>query len=294
MMRTHHLTFVLLLGLPAGACAEINGGESINWWAADSDWIVRGTLTEVWTTKTASGTAWNKASVKVSETLKGKHIHHATFSGGQRDGGEAAVAMKAAGTEMLLFLSGKGVETTGERGLGIADVALRNQWGRASFVTLDDKPATHVFTTDFKLLKKHDEILTAVRDAVKVQAMHDKPAKHTVNVPFSTPAHQVLYAGSSVFLVVAADASLEAHAHRWIKSTDVEQRATGVRSLQHFKSEENIERLQPLLADPGFWTSSDGDGRNKRRVYAVRGAAFETLRTWGVEVEKPVVEEPLD
>ena len=292
MTRVLYLVIVLQM-LPIAARAEINGGESINWWVADSDWIVRGTLTEVWTSKTASGTAWNKASVKVRETLKGKEIRHATFNVGQRDGGDAATAMKAAETEILFFLTGKGVEITDQRGLGVADVSLRNRWGRASFVTLDGKPTTQVFTTDFNLLKKQDEILTAARNAVKLQAMHDKPPEHMVDVPFSSPAHQALYAGSSVYHVVAADASLQEHARKWIESPDVEIRQTGVRSLQYFKSDKNIELLKPLLNDPGFWTTTDGDARNRRRIYAVRKATYQTLQKWGIEAEKPVVEEPL-
>lgn len=62
----------------------------------------------------------------------------------------------------------------------------------------------------------------------------------------------------------------------------------------HFKSDQNIELLKSLLNDPDFSTTSTGDGQNRRRVYNVRQSAFDVLQSWGIKVEKPVVEESLN
>ncbi len=286
------VAFALLL-VPSIAQAEINGGESIDWIVADSDLIVRGTLTKVETKRGDGQVVWETATVKVNETLKGEQVTHATFIVRHLGTEDVASARKERKVELLFFLVGSERYVDDDRGYGVTELALRNRWGRHSYFRLDDNPATGVFTTDFKVLKKRDDILIAVRNAVTAQAMYDKPKEFTVDVPFSTEAFQSLWAGSSVYLVVPADARLEKQAHKWVESKGVLLRQQGVLALEHFKNAKNIELLKSLLNDPGFWTTSTGDGRNLR-VFGVRKSAYEILLEWNVEVAKPTIEVPLD
>jgi hypothetical protein len=70
-------------------------------------------------------------------------------------------------------------------------------------------------------------------------------------------------------------------------------RAEGARALRYFKSDENIASLRKLLADPGCaYRYPDPKNDNiQERIYVVRYQAYQTLKAWGVEVEKPVITE---
>lgn len=71
-------------------------------------------------------------------------------------------------------------------------------------------------------------------------------------------------------------------------------RRQGVRALAHFQSKENVAALKPLLADPAAWVQTverNGLPGVEERVYHIREAAYEVLRGWGVDVERPVLRE---
>jgi len=73
----------------------------------------------------------------------------------------------------------------------------------------------------------------------------------------------------------------------WMRS---QWRGTGVDALRYFKSTRNIRLLQLLLNDPQFYLS--GPDYAATRQYIVRSHAYEILKSWGIDVPKPVVEEP--
>ena len=73
-------------------------------------------------------------------------------------------------------------------------------------------------------------------------------------------------------------------------------RLEGVRALRHFRSDENAVILKGLLGDDAFWHHTIGEGQQAgvtEKVYYIRKEAFETLRGWGVEVDEPVLREPV-
>jgi len=70
-------------------------------------------------------------------------------------------------------------------------------------------------------------------------------------------------------------------------------RADGVAALRYFKSKQNIALLTPLLNDPAIMVFHGPGPDDTKRVYYIRKAAYETLRKWGIEVHKPLLEEPL-
>ena len=270
--------------------AEIIGGESLEWIVADSDLIVRGRITDVQTKKAGGQVVWETATVQVEETIKGPKSNLATFAVRHFGSGEAPSVWKQENVELLLFLVGSKRYVPDDRLYELTDLALRKRWGIPSFVRLNDKPKKGLFTINFKVLKKRDDILHAVRKATNALKKLPKPKEHQVDVPFSSPVFQTLWGGSSVYLVVPVDRRLEQVAHGLIKSDDVLSRVQGVRALEPFKSDDNIRLLKSLLGDTAFWITSDGDGKNRRRILAVRKAAYEILRGWKVDVEQPEIE----
>jgi hypothetical protein len=64
----------------------------------------------------------------------------------------------------------------------------------------------------------------------------------------------------------------------------------GVRALRHFPSEKNTLLLKSLLDDPTFSFQVSPEG-TKEKVYDLREAAYESLRSWGIVVGKPVLRE---
>ncbi|MDP6446389.1 MAG: HEAT repeat domain-containing protein [Pirellulaceae bacterium] len=286
------ISAALLVGLWTPAVrGEVNGDESVSWWVAESVLVVRGTLSRV-DTRTKGDVILSTVTVKVNETLKGKQVDEATFAARHFKTTKLTGALQDEKSEFLFFLVGEGRYVDDDRTSKVSGLSLRNKWGRHSFARLNSKPTRHVFTANFQVLKKRDEILAAVSRSVATQAKGNKPAMHRLDVPFSSPAHGVLYGGSSVYMVVAADADLERIAKQWLKSKDVMQRLQAASSLSHFKNEANIATLKKLLADPGYWIATNAD-KQRTRVFAVRQAAYSALRAWKVDVPKPQTEERL-
>lgn len=61
-----------------------------------------------------------------------------------------------------------------------------------------------------------------------------------------------------------------------------------VRTVSHFKSDENIAALKPLLTDPSAQRKLEKGDLIK--TYRVRAAALEVLKSWGVEATAIVSE----
>ena len=96
-------------------------------------------------------------------------------------------------------------------------------------------------------------------------------------------------------LKVPVDERLEARGHEFIKSDQYMRWGEGARALRYFKSDENIARLKGLLDDPG-WSYLHHPDQNdglEVRLYGVRDDAFQTLKSWEVDVPKPVIREEI-
>lgn len=174
-----------------------------------------------------------------------------------------------------------------------------------------------VFSMDFACLDDPEEILARARQFAK-----RKGASAEVHVfenpPLPASRHELLWTRLAVPVVP----SLEAIARRLIKSpedflrptqdltaqTEGERqsqanalegrrdvlRAEGIAALRYFKSKKNIALLKPLLNDPASMIEHHRDDRSDvKRVYYIRKVGYETLGKWGVEVHKPLLEEPL-
>jgi hypothetical protein len=78
-----------------------------------------------------------------------------------------------------------------------------------------------------------------------------------------------------------------------VLSEDYQRRCEGARALRYFHSDENIARAKALLEDVGYSVLRQAEHNDgvEVRVFGVRGAAYETLKYWGIDVEKPVMKQ---
>ena len=76
---------------------------------------------------------------------------------------------------------------------------------------------------------------------------------------------------------------------QYLNSKALWQRVEGIKSLEFFKSEENIARIKTFLQDPGYQEGEQNGA--KVRYFHARDAAYRTLTYWGVKVEEPLSEE---
>ena len=292
--------------LPAGGAAEIAVGESIEWVAADSDRVLSGTVVRVDRVPGQDGKAYEVATVRVSRTLKGQPVAEVKFL--LRDyNGPVAKQWRAMKLPLLFFLVAR--ERANEPGFppGVEWV-LRDDHNNHRAVLLGKRDERWTFTIpvltrDFDVLTEPDAILKRVETAVRAQPGGPKRRPHTLGVPPDTAVFKKLWARSAVFLTVPVDRELEALGRRWCRSPSYIERIDGAKILGHFKNEGNIKLLKALLADPDYSTAEaartvPGQAElvllYRKRVYEVRRIAYETLRWFGVEVRRPVLEELLE
>jgi hypothetical protein len=276
---------ILTIAIVPAARAEINFGESIDWVIADSDRVVVGKLVKV---ENVAG--HEVVTVDVSKTIRGKQEPKATFVLRSYHGAIAKDWLDA-GVPMLFFLRSREHAKDADKLPKCYDWQLRDDGNYPSAVILakqqgDGSRSLNVFTRDFGMLTDSAAILKYVEAYAKTIPADWKKKKMLLDVPGDTKVFEKLWGGSAVFLSVPVDAQLETLARRWCKSKDIDDRVRGAKILGNFKNDENIKLLKSLLQDPEFHT---GDGM---RRYAVRAAAFESLRGFGVDVPRPVLEQP--
>jgi hypothetical protein len=284
---------VCLLGVafPSAANAEIAFGESIEWVTADSDRIVVGKVAKV---EIVAG--HEVVTVDVTKTLRGKHEPTAKFVV-RVYLGKRAKGWHEDGLPMVFFLyryeEGKKRAEDPSLPADAPKLPVGFEWVLRDAVLLGKTkrqwPGTiNVFTRDFGLLTEPDAITRHIEAYVKTIPADWKKKNISLDAPSESAVYKKLWSRSAVFLTVPVDRQLEKDGRAWCKDDAVETRVRGAKVLGKFKSDENVKILRALLQDDGFYTG------NGLRRYVVRGAAFESLRGLGVEVARPVLEEPLD
>lgn len=161
-------------------------------------------------------------------------------------------------------------------------------------IALTDEPL-EVLTADFKVLRDPEAVIRIAKETVR---RLPAPIRRIHTFRVSVP-HEVVIgtkwesSDSTLELSVPVDERLEKWAQDGILSANYSTRAESARALWYFKSDENVARVKTLLNDPGFghyMVASQNNGVDVRH-YVVREAAFGTLKSWGVNVEKPVIRE---
>jgi len=295
VMRTGLLVLLILGSLARWTTAEINVADTLEWTTADSSVVVVGTVASVTKRRGSGSTTWYHVTLKVNETLKGLSQQTVRFVM-RHLSGETPEAWRTRKAELLVFLVDwkRRQVHDGDCKPGVArcegehdqaSLALRPSHDDSVYELGATTRANTAYTTAFAAITKRDDLLAAVRAAASSKAT----ASHKVAAPSDSEAGRALYSGSTVWLYVPIDATLEHHAQAWILANDLRTREEGVAALAHFKSADNTRRLEKLLADPGT-TQITESGQPTVRRCPVRKRAHEVLTAWGVNHATPVID----
>ena len=207
------------------------------------------------------------------------------------DGHEAAIIVE----DTLKVPRGECYTKLGVRLPGPA--SLLTQWEgnphRLLVFVKEEDPTAEVI--DLSILRDRDLVIEAAREMV-----HRTPLAVRRLQTFRLDVHRELLRGTrwetldGLRVSVPVDDRLERRAHESIRSENDLRRLEGIEALWYFKSDENVERLKPLLDDPAsiFRPAEAGqfDGPGTRHYY-IREETYRTLTSWEVAVEPPVIRE---
>ena len=166
-----------------------------------------------------------------------------------------------------------------------------------------DGDGMSVFTMDFKVLTSEQDIIACARVFAK---RHPKVVK---SIQFEIPQWVGNWCGRPAdrnslyapvvpelekvgqWLAVSPSILLErtsVSAPDLTQNNEESLRLMGIHILRNFKSAKNQELLKKFLDDSTFTVLDQ-----KVKIYRVRQAAFDVLKSWGTKVLKPVIEEKL-
>ena len=171
------------------------------------------------------------------------------------------------------------------------------QYAPAAGVMELSRDKLQVMTADMTLLREPKAVVQAARKALRrvpagVKRLHTFQLQVPRKVIAGTEWESCYKSGGCLLLSVPVDRQLEKRAHEYLRSQSGQKRGEGARALLYFKSDRNIELVKPLLNDPDVtYRQPAYEGNPEERVYGVRFEAYRTLRSWGVNVKKPVIRE---
>jgi hypothetical protein len=262
--------------------------DSIEWMAADSAVVVRGTIVAHKVEEDPPGMVWHTVTFHVDETLKGPHRPTLQFVVAANTIEKDVARWKQLGRPVLAFLDESRFVVARYRYRKFArfPLAPRNGWSKGSFLELDPNSKFRACTLDLKTLTRPEEMVRATKDAIATTPASGKLCDYWFDLPGE---------GGLTRLTVPLDARLEKRARQWIRSDDKDVRREGASALALFPSDENAVMLRRLLDDPASWifVSQEGARLRKERVYSVREAAASVLKAWGYEVPPRILREPM-
>lgn len=152
-----------------------------------------------------------------------------------------------------------------------------------------------VMRADFTLYRDPEPVIEAIQAIVSELSPAVKRINtFQVDVPRElvkdTTWDKFYDTGGNLRLSVPVDRHLEKWALESTRADRYMTRSASARALRYFRSDENIQRLKQLLNDPMSYTREFPEGNKTitETFYGVRYEAYETLKSWGVEVEEPV------
>ncbi len=273
---------------------------------------------------------WVVVTLTVEETLKGEAVKSHTFALDPQFFGRRNEHWLEEGQEQLWFLVWNksfnfeidNIEQDVSRRYPLSphgSLSLIRLGGDAVENSFNRLPPP-ILTMQLTTLAKPEEIVKAVRATIADDREPEKVKNHSLMLPREL-AQRSGRSGDVNHLVAPVDHRLEALAKRLIaapqeffpedelagqwnredqrqlrdayhESFQNRLRGEGVKALAHFKSDENVALLKPLLDDPAWHLRSieraNQPARDEREYY-IRKAAYETLQAWDVDVAKPVL-----
>jgi len=155
------------------------------------------------------------------------------------------------------------------------------------------------FTNDFREIKGRRKILRALKNRLAYHEDTTWPKVDTqryvngrpgsgyikLEVPHNSHAHDRLYNGSAVYLVIPADEDRAPELLDQARDPEIAVRARAAWRLANYHTTESERLLRTLLKDPG--TNMLTTNSKQHVVYPVRQAAYQALRAMGVMVDRP-------
>ncbi len=307
--------------IPSPASAQMGYQAcSLDWLVADSDVVVRASVSQVKRVPIPNPNPKMyqepedriTVTLKVHETLKGVRAESLEFTEEILGYFRVYDGWKEAAREQLWFLV-RDTEREGdaEPEAGIAPrLRLKPYGGGWSVVRLGPPVPEEkgfvampppIFSMDLSVLEKPNDILDAARAAAAEGGKRGRVQGHDLDLPRGVMQRSGR-SGDANSLRVPVDRRLETLAHRLIESprdflAGAERayadqlRLEGIGALRHFSSEKNVALLKPLLGDPAWSIHVDPDGKEEESIRPPRSGPYETLRSWGIAVDKPVLRE---
>jgi hypothetical protein len=259
-----------LLG-PASSRAQplFGAAESIESTVLNAELVVVGKVIEI----DGKGTT----AVAVETTLKGKHRDRLSVSLSQP--AKTVTAWRDRSSRLLIAARGESLVAV--EVIDLADNDL------------------HVLAADFTLLRKPADVIRAAGEAVRRMPGVTRIETFRFPVPAEAAAgtawEKYYGTGGYVTLAVPVDERLEKRALEATRSDNPSRREEAARALRYFKSEANVARVRALLTDPAWSVAGRAEDKKgvESRFFRVREAAFDTLKYWGVKVDKPQTREEL-
>ena len=177
-------------------------------------------------------------------------------------------------------------------------VASRNDIPEGTKVFALVPGSEEFFTADFQLLRDPEDVIHAARETVKqglpgVKRMHSFALRVPDEVIAETKWNEYYKTGGHLSLDVPVDRQLEKRARDFVRTESYSRRTEGALALRYFKSDENIAILKTLLTDPkwAYFKHPSQNGGVEIRHYGVRQNAYQTLKSWGIDVPEPMIRE---
>jgi hypothetical protein len=281
--RQLSLVFGVLLMFPAGAFAQPLSArtDAVETTVINSEYVFVAKIVAVHPEEAGDGSYGRDVDIAIEETIKAELFRDEPYTG------------------LNVFLPYRAALLQGlmDRSHRLLVAVSGNNKDENVAIELDPE-TLEVMTADLTLLRDPEAVLQAARAAV-----HRLPANvarvHTFEriVPREVVADtrwiESYRTGGHLGVFVPVDEHLEQWALAAVRSDDPMRKPAGIRALAYFKTDENIELVQPLLDDPHFFFHST-DGRTGERYYATRHAAYQTLRAWELDVQQPVYREEVE
>ncbi len=282
-MRTNRSVYVFALGVflicsvQAYAQPLIDGTQSIETTVINADYVFIAKLVDFRPKKEGSDRYAYEGNISIEETLKCELFRDEPYRGLNVDlpyRDSVLLGWKERSSRLL--------------------VALTSYHGEQNVVIELAPEKLEVLTEDVKLLREPEAVIQAARAAVNrlpanVKRVHTFELIVPREVVAETSWNASYRTGGYLRLSVPVDQYLEKRAQDYIRSDDPQRRSEGAKALVYFKSDKNLALITPLLDDPHFDLYPAAiAGRAGERYYAVRHAAFQTLKEWGIDVQKPV------
>ena len=268
----------LIVGGEAYAQPLIARAESIECMIANADLVFVAKLVEFGFEQEADDRKFYEGTIEIEETLK---------QGLFRDEPDRQRKVR------LPHYSRTVLTHWQEHSIRLLVTVNEDDWYATRVIALTDEPL-EILTADFQLLRDPEAVIRVAKEtARRLPAPVRRVHTFRVSVPHEVFIQTQWKARHGMELAVPVDERLEKRAQGGILSVNFSTRVESARALRYFKSDENVARLKPLLNDPGwgyFQHPSENNGIEVRD-YMVREAAFGTLKSWGVNVDRPVIRE---